>query len=86
LNARILVDKKVGIEVPRNDENGSFTKDLVAKSLTTVVVGDEGKNYKANAMALSKTFGDTKLQKKYIDSFIDYLEKQRRMLLSTIEQ
>ncbi|GJR14660.1 putative soyasaponin III rhamnosyltransferase [Tanacetum coccineum] len=85
LNARILVDKKVGIEVPRNDEDGSFTKDLVAKSLTTVV-GDEEKNYKANAMALSKTFGDTKLQRKYIDSFIDYLEKQRRMLLSTIEQ
>ncbi|PWA90468.1 UDP-Glycosyltransferase superfamily protein [Artemisia annua] len=77
LNARLLVEKQLGIEVPKNDQDGSFTKDSVARSLSSVVVDDEGKVYKANAMAWSQIFGDTKLHKKYIDDFIDYLEKQK---------
>ncbi|KAI7726041.1 hypothetical protein M8C21_008755 [Ambrosia artemisiifolia] len=80
LNARVLVDKQVGIEVPRNEEDGSFTKDSVARSLRTVVVDDEGKIYKTNAMGLSQIFGDTKLEKKYINHFVDYLEKKRHVL------
>ncbi|KAJ0468808.1 putative soyasaponin III rhamnosyltransferase [Helianthus annuus] len=75
LNARGLVDKQVGIEVPRSEEDGSITKDSVARSVSSVVVNDEGKIYKANAMELSRIFGDTKLQKKYVDDFIDYLAK-----------
>ncbi|GJZ70058.1 UDP-glycosyltransferase 91D1-like protein [Tanacetum coccineum] len=81
LNARVLVDAKVGIEVPRNDEDGSFTKDSVTRSLSKVVVDDEGKIYKAKAMALSKTFSDTILQRKYVDDFIYYLEKHMRVQL-----
>ncbi|KAI3798683.1 hypothetical protein L1987_33961 [Smallanthus sonchifolius] len=78
LNARALVDKQVGIEVPRNEEDGSFTRKSVARSLSSVIVNDEGKIYKANAMELSHIFGNTKLQKKYIADFIDYLEKYRQ--------
>ncbi|KAJ0703762.1 putative soyasaponin III rhamnosyltransferase [Helianthus annuus] len=77
LNARILVDKQVGIEVPRNEEDGSFTKESVARSLKSVVVKDQGKIYKANAMELSQIFSDTNLEKRYINNFIDYLEKKR---------
>ncbi|KAI3519000.1 hypothetical protein L1887_07960 [Cichorium endivia] len=77
LNARALVDKGVGIEVPRNEQDGSFSKNSVAHSLSSVVVEDEGKVYKANAMALSGIFGDMKLQQKYVDDFVDYLEKHR---------
>ncbi|GJT34857.1 UDP-glycosyltransferase 91D1-like protein [Tanacetum coccineum] len=77
LNARVLVDKQLGIEVPRNDQDGSFTKDSVAKSISSVVVDDEGNIYKENAIAWSRIFGDAKLHKKYIDDFIDYLEKQK---------
>ncbi|KAK1410623.1 hypothetical protein QVD17_37160 [Tagetes erecta] len=76
LNARVLVDKQVGIEVPRNEEDGSFTKESVARSLRSVVVDEEGKMYKANAMELSQIFGDTKLAKQYINHFVDYLEKK----------
>ncbi|KAL4577903.1 hypothetical protein LXL04_014018 [Taraxacum kok-saghyz] len=75
LNARALVDKKVGVEVARNEQNGSFTKNSVADSLSSVVVKDEGRIYKENAMALSRIFGDIKLQQKYTDDFVDYLEK-----------
>ncbi|KAI3794437.1 hypothetical protein L1987_37069 [Smallanthus sonchifolius] len=76
LNARVLVDKQVGIEVPRNEEDGSFTKESVARSVRSVVVDDEGKIYKAKVKELSEIFGDTKLDKKYIDHFIDYMEKK----------
>ncbi|KVI08662.1 UDP-glycosyltransferase 91D1-like [Cynara cardunculus var. scolymus] len=76
-NARVLAEKQVGMEVPRDDEDGSFTKEAVAKSVRLVVVEDEGKMYKAKAMELSRIFGDTKLQKKYADEFVEYLEKQR---------
>ncbi|KAK9062159.1 hypothetical protein SSX86_019345 [Deinandra increscens subsp. villosa] len=77
-NARVLADKQVGIEVPRNDEDGSFTKDSVARSLRSVVVDEEGKIYKANAMELSRTLGDSKVEKEYINHFINYLEKKGR--------
>ncbi|KAK1410621.1 hypothetical protein QVD17_37158 [Tagetes erecta] len=79
LNARVLVDKQVGIEVPRSEEDGgSFTKESVARSVRSVVVDDDGKMYKANAMELSQIFGDTKLEKKYINHFIDYLEHKTK--------
>ncbi|KAM0021943.1 putative soyasaponin III rhamnosyltransferase [Helianthus debilis subsp. tardiflorus] len=80
LNARILVDKEVGMVIPRNEEDGSFTKESVARSVSSVVVEDEGKIYKANAMKLSQIFGDTELEQNYINNFIDYLEKKRHVV------
>ncbi|KAI3747562.1 hypothetical protein L6452_10057 [Arctium lappa] len=77
LNARALVEKQVGMEVPRNEEDGLFSKEWVANSVRLVVAEDEGKMYKAKAMELSRIFGDTKLQKKYTDDFVEYLEKHR---------
>ncbi|KAK1410622.1 hypothetical protein QVD17_37159 [Tagetes erecta] len=77
LNARALVEKQVGIEVPRSEEDGSFTKESVSRSIRSVVVDDEGKMYKANAMELRRIFGNMELQEKYIDDFVDYLEKKR---------
>ncbi|KAD7478523.1 hypothetical protein E3N88_01659 [Mikania micrantha] len=76
VNVRVLADKQVGIEIPRNEENGYFTKESVARSLRSVVVDEEGKIYKANARELGKVFSDTKLEKKdYVSCFVDYLEK-----------
>ncbi|KAJ0781386.1 putative soyasaponin III rhamnosyltransferase [Helianthus annuus] len=71
---------QVRIEVPRNKEDGFFNKDSVARLLWSVLVDDEGKIYKANAMEWSKTFGDTKPQKRYIDDFMDCLENKRRVI------
>ncbi|KAK9062158.1 hypothetical protein SSX86_019344 [Deinandra increscens subsp. villosa] len=79
LNARAMVEKQVGVEVARNEEDGSFTKESVARSVRAVVVDDEGKRFKANAMELGRIFGDMKLQKKYTDDLIDVLEKKRRV-------
>lgn len=43
LNARILGKKKVGVEVPRNEQDRSFTRNAVANSLKLVMLDDEGK-------------------------------------------
>ncbi|KAI5324889.1 hypothetical protein L3X38_033962 [Prunus dulcis] len=42
-------DKKIGIEVPRNEEDGSFTRKWLADSLNLVVVDEEGKAYRDGA-------------------------------------
>nr|Q6VAA8.1 RecName: Full=UDP-glycosyltransferase 91D1 [Stevia rebaudiana]AAR06918.1 UDP-glycosyltransferase 91D1 [Stevia rebaudiana] len=78
LNARLLEDKQVGIEIPRNEEDGCLTKESVARSLRSVVVENEGEIYKANARALSKIYNDTKVEKEYVSQFVDYLEKNAR--------
>ncbi|KAI3518999.1 hypothetical protein L1887_07959 [Cichorium endivia] len=77
LNAQVMVEKNVGILVPRNEQDRSFTKNSVANSLSSVMVEDEGKVYKENAMTLSRILGDIKLQQNYTNNFVDYLEKPR---------
>ncbi|KAL2473874.1 UDP-glycosyltransferase 91C1 [Forsythia ovata] len=42
LNARLFQDKNVGLEIPRNEKDGSFTRDSVAKSASLAMVREEG--------------------------------------------
>ena len=42
LFSRVLEEKKVGIEVPRSEKDGSFTRDDVAKTLKLAIVDEEG--------------------------------------------
>ncbi|KAM5577085.1 hypothetical protein ABKV19_007764 [Rosa sericea] len=77
LNAR-LWDKKVGIEVPRDEQSGSFTRDSVAKSLKLVMVDEDGKAYRDGAKEFRATFRDRELQDRYMDTFLDYLEKHKK--------
>ncbi|KAM1052949.1 hypothetical protein PS2_000491 [Malus domestica] len=74
LNARFW-DKKIGIEVPRNEDDGSFTKNWVAKSLNLVVVDEEGKAYRDGAKEYSALFGDKDLHDRYMDKCVEHLEK-----------
>ncbi|CAN6542069.1 unnamed protein product [Malus baccata var. baccata] len=74
LNAR-LWDRKVGIEVPRNDEDGSFTKKEVAESLNLVMVDEEGKAYRDGAKEYSAVIADKDLHDRYMDKCVEYFEK-----------
>ncbi|CAN6711344.1 unnamed protein product [Malus baccata var. baccata] len=74
LNARFW-DKKIGIEVPRNEDDGSFTKNWVAKSLNFVVVDDEGKAYRDGAKEYSALFEGKDLHDRYMDKCVEHLEK-----------
>ncbi|WKA00121.1 hypothetical protein VitviT2T_018511 [Vitis vinifera] len=53
----------MGYLIPRNDRDGSFTRDSVAHSLSLVVLEEEGKIYKDEAKEMKRVFGDRDRQK-----------------------
>ncbi|KAG8364159.1 hypothetical protein BUALT_Bualt19G0098000 [Buddleja alternifolia] len=74
LNAKLLVEKEVGYEVPRN-EDGSFTREMVAESIRRVVVAPEGQKLRSKAAQMRSVFDNQESQSNYINKFIEHLEK-----------
>jgi hypothetical protein len=75
LNARYLVEKGSGVEIKRG-EDGSFTRDGVAKALKLAMVSAEGKSLRAGEAAA--IFGNQKLhQDYYTGKFVDFLKKKK---------
>ncbi|CAK8541881.1 unnamed protein product [Lathyrus sativus] len=73
INARLMEEKKVGVEVERND--GKLNRDSVAKALRLVMLKEEGKSYRSKSEEdMGKIVGDKELHQKYIDEFVDYVE------------
>uniref|UniRef100_A0A803KXB7 Glycosyltransferase n=1 Tax=Chenopodium quinoa TaxID=63459 RepID=A0A803KXB7_CHEQI len=77
LNARVMEEKNVGIEIPRNNDDGSFTKNSVAQSLKMVFGDILGKIYRAEAKKLSRMVSDKSLQQHYTKNFEKYLYNNR---------
>ena len=77
LFSRVLEEKKVGIEVPRSEKDGSFTRDDVAKTLKLAIVDEEGSDYRKNAKEMGKVFSSTDLHSRYIDDCIVALQKYK---------
>ncbi|KAF8036209.1 hypothetical protein BT93_C2038 [Corymbia citriodora subsp. variegata] len=73
--ARLLHEKRVGFEVPRDEADGSFTGDVVAETIQRVMVEPEGEPIRATARAMKEVFGDMELQNKYLEEFAVILEK-----------
>lgn len=73
LNARLLVDKKVGVEIPRDENDGSFTSDSVADSVRLAVVGEEGEALRENAKQMKGLFGDISRSERCIDGLIRHM-------------
>ncbi|KAL5556584.1 hypothetical protein UlMin_038820 [Ulmus minor] len=76
LNARIF-DKEFGMEVPRNEQDGSFTSSSVAELLKTVVVEEKGHVYREKVKEKSEIFKDQNLHDKYIEKLIEYMQMKR---------
>lgn len=76
LNSRLLQEKKVGLEIPRNVKDGSFTTEAVAETLRFVVASADGEALRANAKAMRTLFGNTNRNQNYIDSFVRYLAEK----------
>ncbi|GFY92512.1 hypothetical protein Acr_08g0009080 [Actinidia rufa] len=66
LNARLLVEKGLAIEVERG-EDGSFTRDDIAKSLRQAMVSEESEGMRARLREAGAVAGDRKLHDHYID-------------------
>ena len=76
LVARFLEEKQAGIEVPRNEQDGSFTRDSVAETLRLVMKDEKGKIYRDKAKEMNIIFGDLDIQYQCIDKFVEFLENK----------
>lgn len=77
LNARFLVEKGVGVEVERSNEDGSFDRDEIARCLRTAMVSDEGEALRNKAREMGAIFGDQRLHDEYVKRFAEYLQNAR---------
>ncbi|KAE8700338.1 putative UDP-Glycosyltransferase superfamily protein [Hibiscus syriacus] len=75
LNARLMHGRKVGLEIMRNEVDGSFTSDSVAATIRQVMVEPEGAAIRANAWAMRVVFGNEELSKTYLDGFTRFIEE-----------
>ncbi|XP_057967452.1 putative UDP-rhamnose:rhamnosyltransferase 1 [Malania oleifera] len=74
LNARLLVEKGLGVEVERG-EDGTFGGEDIANSLRMAMVSEEGEQLRARAKEAAVIFGDGKLhQQHYVQGFVEYLK------------
>ena len=73
-NARLLVEKGLGVEIERG-EDGSFSRDGIAKAVRLVMVSEEGDKFRARAREAAAIFGDENLHNVcYIGQFVEYLK------------
>ncbi|KAK7302496.1 hypothetical protein RJT34_13386 [Clitoria ternatea] len=70
LYSRVMEEKKAGIEIPRNEQDGFFTRSSVAKALRLAMVDEEGSAYRKNAKEMGKKFSNKELDNQYIEGFI----------------
>ncbi|KAL1366938.1 hypothetical protein AAHE18_02G014600 [Arachis hypogaea] len=74
LTARFLVEKGLAIEVKRNNEDGSFSRDDIAKSLREAMVMEEGEKLRNKTRDAANVVGDLKLHQDYMAEFVKFLK------------
>ncbi|KAF8406111.1 hypothetical protein HHK36_008191 [Tetracentron sinense] len=77
LNSRVFEEKKIGVEIARDDGDGSFTRNSVAETLRLVMVDEQGEIYRAKAREMKEIFGDNDLHDRQAGEFVQYLEEHR---------
>ncbi|CBI40428.3 unnamed protein product, partial [Vitis vinifera] len=76
LNARLLVEKGLAVEIERS-EDGSFSREDIAKSLRVAMVSEEGEKLRARAREAAAIFIDKRLQQEhYIGGLVKYLKAE----------
>ena len=76
LNARTFEEMKVGVEIPRDQEE-RLSRKSVAETLSLVMVEETGKIYRNKAKEMSKLLGDQHRHHRYVSDFVEYLQKHR---------
>ncbi|XP_066396014.1 UDP-glycosyltransferase 91B1-like [Miscanthus floridulus] len=78
LIAREVAARGAGIEVPRNDDDGSFRAADVAVAVRRVMMAnEEGEALSRNATELQKVVGDRVRQDQYVDELVGYLQRYK---------
>ncbi|KQK12610.1 UDP-glycosyltransferase 91C1 [Brachypodium distachyon] len=77
LVARATAEKGIGVEVARDEGDGSFDRDGVAAAVRRVMVEDEGKVFVNNARRLRDAVADQRRQEGYVDELVEHLRRCR---------
>uniref|UniRef100_A0ACD5X8L6 Uncharacterized protein n=1 Tax=Avena sativa TaxID=4498 RepID=A0ACD5X8L6_AVESA len=77
LVARTMVERGVGIEVAREEGDGSFDRDGVAAAVRRVMLEEEGKVFAMKAEKLREVLADVRRQERYIDNLLDNLRRYK---------
>ncbi|KAK3416673.1 hypothetical protein EUGRSUZ_H02446 [Eucalyptus grandis] len=77
LNARFLEERQIGYPIPRNESDGSVTRQSVAESLRLVMVEEKGRVYREKAKEMRPIFGDKNVQERYVNNLLNYLKEHR---------
>ncbi|KAL3524973.1 hypothetical protein ACH5RR_013345 [Cinchona calisaya] len=77
INARVLEEKKMGYPIPRDDSDGSFTRDSVAGSLRLVMIEEEGKVYRDKIKEMKGLFCDENRQNCYVENLLAFLQSYK---------
>ncbi|KAK9096843.1 hypothetical protein Sjap_022340 [Stephania japonica] len=78
LNARLMESKGVGVEVPRDESEGSFTREAVARTVRRVMVDEDGEVVRRNAREMKRVFGNRELHDRYMDELVKYLKDHEK--------
>ncbi|KAH0714142.1 hypothetical protein KY284_007047 [Solanum tuberosum] len=79
INARLLEEKEMAYSIPRNDQDGSFTRDSVAESLNLVLVKEEGFIYREKIKEMKDLFCDKERQSNYVENFLSFLQNYEKI-------
>ncbi|KAL6845663.1 hypothetical protein ACP4OV_024486 [Aristida adscensionis] len=77
LTARLMAERRVGLEVPRGERGGAVGREDVAATVRRVMV-EEGEEFARNARALQEVLWDTAKQERYLDELAEHLLRHRR--------
>lgn len=78
LIARMMVERGVGVEVARRDDDGeAFVREDVAAAVRRVMVEEEGKELALNARRLREVVvgDDGGRQERYVDELVDCMQR-----------
>ncbi|XP_047088316.1 UDP-glycosyltransferase 91C1-like [Lolium rigidum] len=77
-NARLMEGRQVGVQVQRNETDGSFDRDGVATAVRAVAVEEESRMiFVANAKKMQEIVADNKVHERCIDGFIQRLRSYK---------
>ncbi|GLT60587.1 hypothetical protein SLA2020_333470 [Shorea laevis] len=79
-NARLLEGKKLGVEIRRNERDGSFRSEWVAESLRLAMVDDPDKLLNRKAKEMMRCIQDKDRNEGYLGRLARYLEEERRQV------
>ncbi|KAK3149022.1 hypothetical protein QOZ80_3AG0211880 [Eleusine coracana subsp. coracana] len=77
LVARTMAMRGVGVEVERDDVDGSFKRDAVAAAVRRVMVEEEGKVFASNAARMKEVLGDQRRQDGCVDALVECLGRYK---------